>query len=86
MQNSKCKVKSGHVLHFAFKYYASDISIFICNRTDYMIYRKKIKSDAAFFMNKNNVLTAYISEYDMNSESLTAFYENSENRSKKNIS
>jgi len=45
--------------------------------------------DVACFMNKNNILTAYISEYDMNSESLIAcidsFYENSENRSKKNI-
>ncbi|MDD1422837.1 transposase [Dolichospermum sp. ST_sed1] len=43
--------------------------------------------NVAGFMNKNNMLTAYISEYDMNSESLIAcidsFYENSENRSKK---
>ncbi len=43
--------------------------------------------NVAGFMSKNNILTAYISEYNMNSESLIAciesFYENSENRSKK---
>jgi transposase len=48
------------------------------------------RSDAAGFTDKNSVLTAYISGYDMNSEPLTActdsFYENSGNRSEKNIS
>jgi transposase len=50
---------------------------------------KSKRLNVAGFMNKNNILTAYISEYNMNSESLIAcidnFYENSENRSKKNI-
>jgi transposase len=48
---------------------------------------KSKRLNIAGFMNKNNILTAYISEYNMNSESLIAcinnFYENSENRSKK---
>jgi transposase len=45
--------------------------------------------NVAGFMNKNNILSAYISENNMNSEALIAcidnFYENSENKSKKNI-
>ncbi len=53
---------------------------------------KSVKSkrlNVAGFINKNNMLTAYTSEQNMNSESLIAcidnFYETSENKSKKNI-
>ncbi len=50
---------------------------------------KSERLNMAGFMNKNNILTAYISGYNMNSEAVIAcidnFYEKSENKSKKNI-
>ena len=50
---------------------------------------KSKRLNVAGFMNKNNILTAYISECDISSEAVIAcadnFYENSENKSKKNI-
>ena len=48
---------------------------------------KSKRLNVAGFMNKNNILTAYVSECDISSEAVIActdnFYENSENKSKK---
>lgn len=50
---------------------------------------KSKRLNVAGFMNKNNMLTAYISECNISSEAVIActdnFYENSENKNKKNI-